>query len=485
MRNLKTFLLNKLNFPMEIITAEEMMVLDTNCEYYGLSKLQLMENAGKCLAEEITKRFDSGDVTIYAGLGNNGGDAFVSARFLKGFNVRILLMGKRNEIRTDIAKRNFRILKESGYEIQEIRDSTMLGKDESDIIIDAMLGTGVRGRLREPYLTAVNTINSSKAFKVSVDVPTGMNPDTGEYEVAVIPNLVVTFHKMKPGLAKLENVVVKDIGIPEFFEKLTGPGDVKKTYKRVQRGHKGTHGRVLVIGGGPYSGAPALAAMAAYAAGADLVVLAVPESVYEITASLSPNLIVKKLSGDEISEKHIQELAEFSKKFDVYVIGMGTEGKAEFAEEFLKYVRKAVLDAGALTTEIPEEVECILTPHRTEFRNTFGFDAEDEEDVVKAARKSKSTILLKSVEDIISDGENVKINRTGNAGMTVGGTGDLLAGIAGAFLCNESAFWSACSAAFVNGYAGDLCLDELGYNYTATDMIVKIQFAVKESIEFA
>ncbi|HID42784.1 MAG TPA: NAD(P)H-hydrate dehydratase [Archaeoglobaceae archaeon] len=469
---------------METITAEEMVVLDTNCEYYGLSRLQLMENAGRCLAEEIMKLFDSGNLTIYAGLGNNGGDAFVSARFLKGFNIRILLMGKSSEIKTDIARRNLRILKESRYEIIEIRDSTMLEKDESDIIVDAMLGTGVRGGLREPYLTAVSVINSSKAFKVSVDVPTGMNPDTGEYEIAVIPDLTVTFHKMKPGLKKLENVAVRDIGIPEFFEKLTGPGDVKKTYRRIKRGHKGTHGKVLVIGGGPYSGAPALAAIAAYAAGADLVVVAVPESVYEITASFSPNLIVKKLKGDEISEKHIRELSEISSRFHVSVIGMGTENKSEFAEEFLKYVDKAVLDAGALTTQVPEDAECIMTPHRTEFRNIFGFDVENEKDVMKAAGKSNSVILLKSVEDIISDGERVKINRTGNAGMTVGGTGDLLAGIAGAFLCNENPFWSACSAAFINGYAGDMCFNKAGYNYTAMDMVEKIPLAVKESIEF-
>lgn len=469
---------------METITAEDMMVIDTNCEYYGLSRLQLMENAGRGLAEEVFKNFDSGDVTIYAGLGNNGGDAFVCARFLKDFNVRILLMGKSSDIRTDIARRNLRILEESGYEIKEIRDSTMLDKDDSDIIIDAMLGTGVRGRLREPYLTAVNIINSSKAFRISVDVPTGMNPDTGEYEIAVLPDLTVTFHKMKPGLVKLENVVVKDIGIPEFFEKLTGPGDVKKTYKRIKSGHKGTHGKVLVIGGGPYSGAPALTAMAAYAAGADLVVTAVPESVYEVVASFSPNMIVKKLSGDEISEKHVQELSEVSKKFDVSVIGMGTEDKSEFAEEFLKYVDRAVLDAGALTSEIPEEVECVMTPHKTEFKRIFGFDVRDEEDVVRAAKKSGSVLLLKSAEDIISDGARVKINRTGNAGMTVGGTGDLLAGITGAFLCSEKAFWSACSAAFINGYAGDLCLKKMGYNFTAMDMIDAIPLAIKESIEF-
>jgi NAD(P)H-hydrate epimerase len=442
-----------------------------------------MENAGRGLAEEILRRFNSGKVTVYAGIGNNGGDAFVTARFLKGFDVRVLLLGKSSEIRTEIAMRNFRILKDSGYEIEEIRDSTMLEEDKSDIIVDAMLGTGVRGELREPYSTAVEIINSSNGFKIAVDVPTGLNPDTGESEQAVNPDLTVTFHRMKPGLEKAGEVVVKDIGIPSLYEKLTGPGDVKITYRRIQTGHKGTHGRVLVIGGGQYSGAPALTAMAAYAAGADIVTVAVPKSVYKIVASFSPDLIVRKLEGDVICPGHIKELKELAKKHHVAVIGMGTENISDFVEEFLKYVDRAVLDAGALTKNVPEGINCILTPHSTEFERTFGFAAK-EDGVLKAAKKSSSVILLKSREDIISDGRRLKFNRSGNEGMTVGGTGDLLAGIAGAFLCSADAFRSACSSAFINGRAGDLCLDEKGYNYTATDLIEKIPVAIKESMEF-
>lgn len=469
---------------MTSITGKEMMVVDTNCEYYGLSRLQLMENAGRGLAEEISKRFETGRVTIYAGLGNNGGDAFVAARFLHNFDIKVLLLGKLSDIKSDIARRNADILNKCGVPIIEIRDSSMLQQDDSDIIVDAMLGTGVRGKLREPYATAVDVINSSSGYVISVDVPTGLDPDTGDYYTFVNSDLTVTFHKMKPGLKKAGEVIVKSIGIPTLLEKLTGPGDVKRTYHRFSTGHKGTHGKILVIGGGPYSGAPALTAMAAYAAGADLVNIVVPETVYGIVASFSPNLIVKKVKGDEISVEHIEQLKDIVKKFHVVVMGMGSENMSEFSQEFLKYTSKAVLDAGALIPQVPEGCDCIMTPHATEFMNAFGYEFESEKEVKKVAKSSGATILLKSVEDVISDGEKVKINRAGNAGMTVGGTGDLLAGVAGALLSLDEPFWSASSAAYINGRAGDMTMERMGYNYTATDMLSCIPLAIKESMDF-
>ncbi|RLI74594.1 bifunctional ADP-dependent NAD(P)H-hydrate dehydratase/NAD(P)H-hydrate epimerase [Archaeoglobales archaeon] len=476
---------------METITSEEMAVVDRNCDYYGLSTLQLMEAAGKGLADEILKRFDSGKLCIFAGLGNNGGDAFVAARYLKNFNIDILLMDKANNIRTEIAKRNFKILKFSGYKIVEITDSTMLDELEldCDIIIDGMLGTGVRGKLRQPYTKAVEKINSSKAYVVSVDVPTGLNPDNGEYIEAVKADLTVTFHKAKPGLLKAKEVVgelvVKDIGISDLLEKLAGPGDVIKAYKRFKDAHKGMHGRILIVGN-EYTGAPTLAALAAYYTGVDIVTLAVPESIKDVVASFSPNLIVKALKGNRLSLENLDTIVELAKQHHVFVMGMGAGKHKEVVEltnEILKSVNKAVLDAEVLTKdiEIPENCECILTPHKGEFKRLFGVDA-DVESVKTAAKEINATILLKSSEDIISDGARVRINRSGNVGMTVGGTGDVLAGVVAAFFSLNDAFWSASAAAFVNGRAGDLCFEELGYNYTATDVIKKIPIVIKSCL---
>ncbi len=451
---------------MEVISSKDMQILDTNCEYFGLSRMLLMENAGRGVAEEITKRFSKGKVQIFAGSGNNGGDGFVAARHLKGFEVEIFLLGKP---KTELAIKNLEICRKAGMPVKE----SLPDEVDADIIVDAMLGTGVRGRLRDPYATAVRMINESKAFKVAVDVPTGLNPDSGEYEEAVKADLTVTFHKAKPGLLRARDVcgevVVKDIGIPEIFEKLCGPGDVAFSYRRYEDAHKGEHGRVLVVGGGEYTGAPALASLAALHAGADIVTTAVPNAISKVVASFSPNLIVRSVGEDRIEMKNLKELEELAKRHDVVVAGMGVGENPEFrdvVEELLKSCKKAVLDAQGIVGVVPENCECILTPHRGEFRRVFG-DVE----VKKAALKAKAVILLKGREDVITDGRRVKVNRSGNAGMTVGGTGDVLAGICGALLCNDDAFHSACAAAFLNGFAGDLCFEKYGYNYTATDLI--------------
>ncbi len=466
---------------METIKSEEMSVLDVNCEYFGLSRLQLMENAGRGLAEEILSRFEPCKVVIFAGLGNNGGDAFVCARFLKGFDVKIFLLGRSNEIKTEIAKRNFEILKRSNYDIVELRDD--IPDFDADVIIDGMLGTGVRGRLRGIYARAVEAINDSNAFRVAVDVPTGLNPDTGEYDLCVKADLTVTFHKPKPGLLKAKEVVgeliVKDIGIPEFFEKLAGVGDVKKVYKRFE-GHKGVHGRIVVIGGFGYTGAVALTSLACYNAGADLVITLVPREVKDVIASFSPNLIVREICD-------LERLNEIMRKVHVAILGMGVERSDEFSDfvsEFLKLenVRKVVLDASAITKDVPEDVECIMTPHGGEFKRVFG-DLSIE-NLMKFAKRTNSVILLKGKEDIITDGERIRFNRTGNVGMTVGGTGDVLAGVVGAFFALNDAFWSASAGAFVNGLAGDICLKEKGYNFTAVDLLDKIPTAIKFCLDF-
>ncbi len=469
---------------MEVISVRDMQALDINCEYFGLSRLQLMENAGKGLAEEITKRFEKGKIAIFAGLGNNGGDSFVAARHLKGFDIEIYLMGKKDRIKTDIAKRNLQILEKAGFNIREGLPENL----NADVVIDGMLGTGVKGKLREPYMSAVDMINESDSFVVAVDLPTGLDADTGNYHSVVKADLTVTFHKLKPGLLKAKDVcgeiVVKDIGIPKSFEELCGVGDVVITYKRDKFAHKGMHGKILVIGGGEYTGAPALTSLAAYASGADIVTTAVPDSIKNIVASFSPNLIVKGLKGDEIGMKNLNEAVELVKKHNVVAIGMGVGKNDEFKDfvaELLKYCKKAVLDADGITGDIPE-IECILTPHAGEFKKLFGEPTKDE--VLRTAKKLGCTIILKGVEDTITDGDRIKINKTGNPGMTVGGTGDVLAGVASALLCKNDPFHAACAAAFINGLAGDICSEKYGYNFSATQLIDAIPEAFLRCLNF-
>ncbi len=475
---------------MEVISSRDMQILDLNCEFFGLSRLQLMENAGRGVAEEVLKAGGE-KVTIFAGPGNNGGDGFVAARHLMrhGVDVEVALVGRRRDVRSEIARRNLEIIDACGIVAEVTGADDFDSYADSDVIVDAMLGTGVRGKLKEPISSAVDFINERRCLKVAVDVPTGMDPDTGEGERVVKADITVTFHKPKPGLLKSDlagKVVVKDIGIPPLLERMCGVGDVRFCYRRMASAHKGMHGRVLVVGGGEYTGAPALTALAAYASGADIVTLAVPESIRRIVASYSPNLIVRGLKGDRIGMQNLDEIASLAAKHDVIVAGMGVgKGNEEFQEvicELAKSGGKFVLDAEGITPDVSGNV--ILTPHRGEFERAFGKKCDDIGELRRVAEKTGVTIILKGREDWISDGERVKVNRSGNAGMTVGGTGDVLAGICAALFCNDDSFHSACAAAFVNGYCGDLCYEKYGFNYTATDLVRELPAAFKRCLEF-
>ena len=499
------------------ITSEEMAATDENCRFFGLSSLQLMENAGANIAKEVKKRFARGEVTIMAGKGNNGGDAFVAARHLKKekIDTKIVLIGSSKDLRTEEARRNCQILKAGGYEIKEITDSSELKTretllDSSDVIVDAIFGTGVRGRIREPEATAIDIINHAKAnsnaFIVAVDIPSGLDPDTGEAEKAVRANLTVTFHKAKEGLLKRDaedyvgELVVANIGIPEGLEKLAGPGDVRMVVKRKASSRKGDNGRVLIVGGGPFFGAPALAALAALRAGADWVTIAAPKSVSSIISSSSSNLIVQPLSSETLVEKDVPVVSNLIKKHDVVVIGMGLGAEEETKRATRAIIeddasKRVVVDAdGFYGLHLPTEVEdksIIVTPHGGEIAKMEiegsvkvppGDMMEKRINFVKEfSSANKIVTLMKGPTDIISDGVRVKINKKGNAGMTVGGTGDVLAGVVGAFFAiADDPFKAATAAAFVNGAAGDIAFEEKGYGLLATDVMGNIPKVVKK-----
>ena len=481
-----------------------MAALDENCKFYGLIPLQLMENAGANVANEIKKRFTSKgtSVTIVAGKGNNGGDAFAAARHLHGFDVKILLLGRSKDLRTEETSRNIRILKENCFDIAEITDSselkTLYG---SEVIIDAIFGTGISGKIREPEATAIDLINDSNAFVVAVDIPSGLNPDTGEAEKAVRADLTVTFHSAKRGLLNAKEyvgeLVVADIGIPDGMERLAGPGDVRIVAKREASSHKGDNGRVLIVGGGPFFGAPTLAALAALHAGADWVTIAAPKSVSSIIASMSPNLIVQPLSSEILVEKDVPVISNLIKKHDVVVIGMGLgaeEATKKAVGMIIEAAKNVVVDAdGFYGLHLPlDEKHVIVTPHAGELSKIGGMVGRVEvppenmmeeriQFVKKFSKLNKVVTLMKGPTDIISDGFRVKLTRKGNAGMTVGGTGDVLAGITGAFFAIASdPFKAATAAAFVNGAAGDIAFADKWYGLLATDVMENIPRVMKD-----
>jgi NAD(P)H-hydrate epimerase len=489
-----------------MISSERMAAVDANAAALGVPRKQLMESSGNAVAREVRAASDPGDaVALVCGRGNNGGDAFVAARFLADRDVTVHLLGRPESVGTDIARENWEALRAAEIPTETVADSAALDLGSPAVVVDAMLGTGVSGALREPERTAAEAVNSLDATVIAVDVPSGVDADTGrptggDGAVAVEADRVVTFHDAKPGLERLDaGVTVADIGIPTAAERYTGPGDLL-AFGRDPDSHKGENGEVLVVGGGPYTGAPALSARAALRAGADLVRVACPANVVDEVQGYSADLIVRGLPGERLAPDHLERVADLAADQDVVVIGPGT-GDAEVSVEFVRrflagFSGRAVVDADALRVvpEVDTDAELICTPHQGELRRMGGETAADpteRADLVRAfAAEVGHTILVKGRYDVIAsdDGERVRQNRTGNPGMTVGGTGDVLAGTVGALAAqtdprpSEPArtdpFRAAAAAAYVNGLAGDAAAAANGHGLVATDLIDRLPDAL-------
>ena len=463
-----------------------------------------MENAGKSVADVIATRFGAdSSVVVYSGTGRNGGDGMVVARHLAGknFKVTLRLVGNSTAISDPIILQNWRALKSmtESVKIEECRDSSTLARTRSDVLVDAVLGTGVHSKLRQPQLRAVQAMNESGGFKVAVDVPTGIDSDSGEVlGEAVGANLTVTFHATKPGLKKASpfcgEVAVVDIGIPPEASMFAGPGDVEAVRTlRPLASHKGQNGRLLVIGGNEtFTGAPAFVAMAAYRTGVDLVFIAAPEKVAVAIATMSPNLITVSLPGKNLTTKHVAILRGHVEKASAVAVGPGLGKDAKTAAVVQKILtlvgelkKPLLVDADGLNALgiIRKRVfhrQTVLTPHAEEFQVIAGRapskDLPTRENEVKTtAAKSGAVTLLKGQMDVISDGDQVKLNRTGNPGMTVGGTGDVLSGIISGLLAQGiDGFRAAVAGAFISGAAGDLAEAQLGYHLVPTDLLDQI-----------
>ncbi|HII67811.1 MAG TPA: NAD(P)H-hydrate dehydratase [Thermococcaceae archaeon] len=472
---------------------EDVYVWDINAKWLGISPFQLMENAGAGVARVIEERFGKGlKIAIFSGTGNNGGDGFVAARYLSFENeVTLFLIGDEAKIRSEEAKHNWEILKKLDFiKMKVLKDSSQikaLNLESFDVIVDALLGAGTKGEPKEPIRSAVEKINeyAGKARIVSVDLPSGYSSS-----VCVRADFAVTFQWDKEEYDGFERVVVK-IGYPKELYHLVGPGDAKFALQKKGE-HKGQNGKLLIIGGSEdYFGAPYLAAKAASYI-VDLVYLAMPE--YSARRINDPDIILRPFEGRNFSGEHLEKALELSKGVDAVIIGPGIGQKDEtqsFVRKFIKSREKPmVIDADALKAisedlDILKDKKFVLTPHAGEFKILFGEkpDGSLEEKakiVMKKAKEIGGTILLKGAYDIISDGKTWKYNKTGNRGMTTGGTGDVLSGVVGALLAlGNTPLKAASVGAFLNGLAGDMVKEEIGENFTAMEVVKKVPFAIK------
>jgi len=507
-----------------LVTADEMRALDAVAiQEYGIPGAVLMENAGRStfhiLREYLEGQIRGLRVAVVAGPGNNGGDGYVIARHLinHGAEVETFLLAPRETIKGD-ALINLLVLEKMTSQIFSVTDEAALAHaafvwSEADVIVDAILGTGLTSEVRPPYREAIERINDAPGLKLAVDLPSGLDADTGKaLGVAVRADLTATYGFMKlgmalyPGVEYCGTVEVVDISIPVNAVENNPPA--AHLYDRIQstqfwrlradpEAHKGTFGHLLIVGGSPgKTGAPAMAARAAGRMGAGLVTVGAP-------ASLNPILEVKlteemteplpeSIPGylGEASTQRILALAE-NKRCVVLGPGLSArEGIPEMAKELLaRYDGWLVIDAdglnalaGSLDTVKAARGRLVLTPHPAEMGRLTGLSTREvQDDRVGIARKTakdlNAWIVLKGARTIIAapDGR-IFVNASGNPWMASGGQGDVLSGILGALLAQGLPPEEALPfGVYLHSLAADKIVEQYGpHPVQATDVIEEL-----------
>ncbi|MCG3222769.1 MAG: NAD(P)H-hydrate dehydratase [Candidatus Heimdallarchaeota archaeon] len=489
----------------ELFTIKMTRALEDNVFATGITIFEMMEIAGKAVAEETSKyalKNSIKNIVMLSGFGNNGGDALVTAKYLieKDFNCEIILVGNKKKFNSQASQKNYEKLSEilpedRWFKIKNKKsvETVLKNIDEKSIIVDALFGIGIQGKLKEPYKTVVEFLNNSfKGDIISLDIPSGYNPEIDNEIYVENPNLIICLgrNKIKQDNFTESSIIVRNIGIPEESELFVGIGDLKWFLpKRKKSSHKRQNGVVTVIAGSKdYVGAPALAGLGAFRTGADLVFIVTPANIRETVASFAPDFITIPAHENEIEPIDIKKAFEHPRlKGSAFVIGPGMMDTTKTKDTLLEFLkdkvqRQVVIDASALSVMEENHLSLlkfhrsILTPHGGEFFRIFkkkltGELEKDIKIVEEAAKKWKTTILLKGENDIISDGLRTKINKTGHPGMTVGGTGDVLTGIVATLLSvTDDTFMSACLGAYISGAAGELASQQFGDGLMASDI---------------
>lgn len=515
---------------MLVVTAQEMRELDRKTiEEVGISGLMLMENAGRQVAERAARMLEERGgrvVAILAGKGNNGGDGLVAARHLfnKGYEVRVCLLVDPGHVTGD-ARVNLEIWRRMGQEVYQADGANgaqrvkvaLLG---TDVVVDAIYGTGFRGRPPAEVGRIMEVVNRSGKPVVAVDVPSGVEASSGRVAgPAIRAACTVTFGLPKLGLYLLPGaryageIHVADISIPRSVvtaasirrHVLTKELVASWLTPRDLEAHKGNFGRVLVIGGSrTMIGAACLAAYAALRTGAGLVYLAVPEGMQRVAAAKLDEVITIPLpetTGGSLSREARVALEEHLGRADVVALGPGLSTHEETVALVRELVREVacplVLDADGLNalagaTEVlaRRAAPTVLTPHPGEMArlldcSTAEVQADRLATAEKAAAAWNAVVLLKGARTIVTGpGGETYINPTGNPGMATAGSGDVLTGIIAALIAQGlPPLQAAAAGAFLHGRAGDLAAAEKGFPaLVAGDITAALSRALLEVI---
>jgi len=506
---------------MRLVKASEMQEMDRlTIQELGIPGAVLMENAGRGSARFFLETFDppeSSHVLILCGRGNNGGDGYVIARYLHeaGLRVTVLVLSSLDKISGD-ARTNLNIAKGMDLEIREVPDgkawkgcASLLM--ESDYIIDGILGTGLRSEVKGFYGRVIEAINGASKPVMSIDIPSGINADTGEVMgTAVLADLTVTFGFPKlgqvifPGADYVGRLVRVDIGIPESIAgtlttraRMAEPDDFVDLLRYEKQDiHKGTRGHLLVLAGSTgKTGAATLTALAAIRAGAGLVTVGIPESlntILECKLTEAMTVPLPETPQGSLSLAAEEEIYGLMEGKTALAIGPGLSTN----EETVALVRR-IVDSGRLAMVIDADglnaiaqdlgvlknvrAKAVLTPHPGEMARLMGIKTSQ----VQASRVDIAAgfaaahgchLVLKGARSIIAaPGGEIVVNPTGNPALSSGGTGDVLTGLVGGFLARG---WPMAHAAvagvYLHGLAGDFLAEEMGQTGVLAGELVEV-----------
>ncbi len=507
-----------------VFNAELMGKFDKKAEEkYGIPSRILMENAGGWVAKKAVEMEDVFTVTVISGPGNNGGDGIVAARHLynQELTVNLIVLSSPEKIKGN-AKLNLQAAEKTGINIFFVNgmkewEELLPFVERSDLVVDAIFGTGLKREVKGIYRRAIDDINLLAKKILSVDLPSGVSSENGEVMGrAVEADFTVTFEALKfghilpPGEEHCGDTDVVKIGIPpDAYEdenlpfRFTFPDGLfpRKLLRREQNSHKGNYGHVLVIAGSlGKTGAAAMTAIGALKSGAGLVTLATPSPVLPMVP-IPPEIMSLPLKDKdgEISSEASTQLEEMLKGKTVVAVGpgLGTSGETgKFLKELIKKVNvPMVIDADGLNLlssfpYFPEfKTFTVLTPHPGEFSRLTG-KGKDEllknriEEARKFSLEKGVNLILKGYRTLIcSPDGTVYINATGNPGMATGGAGDVLTGMIAGFLAQaeeDEMEESLVEAVGYHGLSGDLAATELTQPFlSAMDIIHHLPDAFK------
>ncbi len=458
------------------LPLKEFRRLDLNSAELGVPIRSLMARAGKALAETARAASDGRLVVILCGKGNNGGDGFAAATFLERWGVpyEVVLLEAEARIAGPAAAYLALVPKQRRHAWKGSKRKPWVGA----LVIDCMLGSGIRGKPRAPYSDAIRWANKHARSIIACDIPSGHG--TG---LAIMPQQTVTFHARKEGMtpSTCGTITVAPIGIPKSAETQIGLGDLDAGVVRPARdSHKGDNGRVLIVGGGPFTGAPHYAGLAAMRSGADLVHVATCRDAAAILSTWGPDLMIHDVcEGGVLAPVALPAIERLIARVDAVVIGPGlgvSDASRELARGTILAARRAgkaiVVDADGLDAIDADTIggAMVLTPHGREFHDLTSWKPT-RANVARYAREHGVVVLRKGPEDVVA-GERTKVCRRGHPAMTVGGTGDALAGAVGALLAKGATpFDAACAGAYLVGCAGEAAAEMRSIGITASDVI--------------